>query len=154
MMEEVFDDEEDGDSTETMLHDIIPPRSRKFRFQYEYDFGDSWMHEIAVEGLIQAEPGVEYPLCLEGARAGPPEDCGGVWGYANLLERWQNRKGQEGEEEEDEEDLNWLGEDFDPEKFDPAAATEAMRAAWVDEDEDEDEDEDQDEDEDEDEGEE
>ncbi len=55
------------------------------RFRYEYDFGDSWEHDIVVEAVLPAEPGVAYPRCTGGRRAGPPEDSGGVWGYADLL---------------------------------------------------------------------
>ena len=46
---------------------------------------DSWEHEIVVEGIVPAEPNVRYPRCVDGRRASPPEDCGGAWGYAELL---------------------------------------------------------------------
>ena len=53
---------------------------------YEYDFGDSWDHLITVERILPADPAVAPRAeCLEGARACPPEDCGGVGGYADLL---------------------------------------------------------------------
>lgn len=51
---------------------------------YKYDFGDGWTHEILLEGILLAETGVKYPRCLAGERACPPEDCGGVPGYARL----------------------------------------------------------------------
>ena len=54
-------------------------------FLYEYDYGDGWMHVIVVEGFWTASPGVHYPRCLEGKRACPPEDVGGVGGYEELL---------------------------------------------------------------------
>lgn len=53
---------------------------------YEYDFGDGWSHEIVLVGVLLKEPGRKYPVCLDGARACPPEDCGGVSGYEELLE--------------------------------------------------------------------
>ncbi|MBI3775903.1 MAG: plasmid pRiA4b ORF-3 family protein [Gammaproteobacteria bacterium] len=53
---------------------------------YEYDFGDSWEHELNIEKVLEPEPSVHYPVCLAGARACPPEDCGGTYGYKNLLE--------------------------------------------------------------------
>ncbi|MGD0125154.1 MAG: plasmid pRiA4b ORF-3 family protein [Terriglobia bacterium] len=53
---------------------------------YTYDFGDSWEHAIVVERVLPPEPGVTYPVCVAGKLQGPPEDCGGVPGYYNLLE--------------------------------------------------------------------
>jgi len=58
----------------------------KQKLIYEYDFGDGWEHEILLEKILPPEPGVRYPRCIGGARACPPEDCGGPGGYAELLE--------------------------------------------------------------------
>ncbi len=85
----------------------------KSKFIYEYDFGDSWMHEILVEKILPPEKGIRSPVCLAGARACPPEDCGGVGGYANLLEAI-NDPGHP----EHEDLLEWVGGGFDPEAFD------------------------------------
>ena len=52
----------------------------KSKFIYEYDFGDSWLHEVVVEKILPAEPGILYPICLTGRRSCPPEDCGGTGG--------------------------------------------------------------------------
>ena len=82
---------------------------------YEYDFGDSWEHEITLEKILPAEENVKYPKCIAGERACPPEDCGGVWGYEELLEVMQDKT-----HERYEELSEWLEDDFDPEKFDPA----------------------------------
>ncbi len=81
-------------------------------FVYEYDFGDSWEHLITVEKILTREPGVAYPRCLAGRRAGPPEDCGGAWGYARLIEVTGDPKHPEYEEMRE-----WLGENIDPERF-------------------------------------
>jgi len=122
LTEEDFEEFDYRDSTTTMLSDILPETSKRFRFQYEYDFGDSWYHEVLFEGLVRAESKVKYPLCLEGERACPPEDCGGIWGYPDFIEAIQNP-----DHERHEELLEWVGGRFDPEAFDPAKATKAMR---------------------------
>lgn len=86
------------------------------RLDYEYDFGDAWRHRIAVEAVVEPEPGVTYPRCTEGRRAAPPEDSGGPFGYPELLALLANP-----EAEGHGELLAWLGEPFDPEAFDLAA---------------------------------
>lgn len=55
------------------------------RLEYEYDFGDGWSHEIMLVGILLKEPRLKYPLCVDGRRACPPEDCGGIEGYEELL---------------------------------------------------------------------
>ena len=79
----------------------------------KYDFGDSWEHELLVEKRLPLEAGKRYPVCLTGKRACPPEDCGGIWGYASLLEAIRDP-----EHPEHEEMLEWVGGEFDPEAFD------------------------------------
>ena len=63
--------------------------------EYDYDFGDGWRHKVLLEGVLLKEPSVKYPVCLAGARACPPEDCGGIPGYENLLEVLSNPKSSE-----------------------------------------------------------
>ena len=82
--------------------------------KYEYDFGDGWVHEIRLEQILPRKEGVDYPICIAGKRACPPEDCGGVWGYESLLEAIRDES-----HEEHERMLEWLGGEFDPEYFDP-----------------------------------
>lgn len=81
---------------------------------YVYDFGDDWVHTVRLEKVLPREEGAEYPRCVGGKRACPPEDCGGPWGYARLLEILRDR-----EHPEHREWLEWLGRPFDPEDFDP-----------------------------------
>ena len=81
--------------------------------EYEYDYGDSWIHEVQLEGILPREKGIKYPKCIGGARACPPEDCGGIPGYQSLLEVISNP-----ESDEYEEMIQWLGDEFDPERFD------------------------------------
>lgn len=84
----------------------------KFKFSYIYDLGDDWEHEIFVEKILPLSDGVNYPICLTGKRACPPEDCGGVWGYAELLEVLQEPEHPEYETYQD-----WVGEGFNPDAF-------------------------------------
>src|SRR5262245_28875683 len=84
LMQENFEDMEYEDSTTTNISDIMPQTDKRFRFQYEYDFGDSWNHEVLFEGMVQSVSKVKYPLCVEGERACPPEDCGGMRAYGDL----------------------------------------------------------------------
>jgi hypothetical protein len=121
LMQENFEDMEYKDSTTTKISDILPKTSKRFRFQYEYDFGDSWYHEVLFEGVVRADSTVKYPRCLEGERACPPEDCGGVWGYADFVEAIQNK-----DHEQHEQLLEWVGGQFDPEAFDIEAVNKEL----------------------------
>ena len=87
------------------------------KLRYEYDFGDGWDHDIVVEAVQPAEQAVAYPRCITGRRACPPEDCGGIWGYYELLNTLANPR-----HENHTQMLWWLGisspADFDPGRFD------------------------------------
>lgn len=80
---------------------------------YIYDFGDNWEHKIKLEKILPREQNVNYPVCIKGKRACPPEDCGGINGYYNLLEVISDP-----ENEEYEEMMEWVGGKFDPGHFD------------------------------------
>ncbi len=109
------------DSLETRISRIVPEDGKPFRFDYEYDFGDGWEHEILFEGCLCAEKGVRYPLCVEGERACPPEDVGGPPGYEEYLEALGNPEHENWDEMSD-----WQGP-CRPEHFDAAATTKDMR---------------------------
>jgi hypothetical protein len=127
LMAENFTEMNYADSTRTMLSDIVPDGGERFRFEYEYDFGDGWQHEVLFEGRLRTEPGKRYPSCVEGARNCPPEDVGGVWGYADFLEAIADPK-----HEAHDEMRQWVGGKFDPERFDPSAATRRMKRGLTD----------------------
>ena len=110
------------DSTQTQISDLVPKGGERFLFGYEYDFGDSWHHEILFEGCLQSKRGVPYPICVEGERACPPEDVGGIGGYYRFLKAIADPK-----HKQHEELLEWIGGKFDPEKFDVEKATRKMR---------------------------
>jgi len=109
------------DSKKILVSGIVPHDGKKIAFRYTYDFGDNWEHEILFEGIVKPEPGKRYPLCLEGEQACPPENCGGTPGYEHLLCVLRDP-----EDEEYDEVLEWVGEDFAPEAFDPKIATVRM----------------------------
>lgn len=87
---------------------------RGSKFQYIYDFGDDWLHDIKVEKMLERDPEMKYPVCIEAAGAAPPEDCGGLWGYYDMLEAIADP-----EHPEHEDYVEWWGEDtLDPDAVD------------------------------------
>lgn len=85
---------------------------RRRKFRYEYDFGDGWQHEIRIEKPTPAEPATG-PHLIDGERACPPEDCGGVWGYANLVDAVADPN-----HPDHAQLLDWVGGSYDPAAFD------------------------------------
>jgi hypothetical protein len=93
------------------LSDVVP--DEKTKFDYEYDLGDSWHHIVLVEKILYSEEGLERPVCLEGKRCAPPEDCGGKSGYRTFLKAISDPN-----HPDHEWLLEWAGGEFDPERFD------------------------------------
>jgi hypothetical protein len=105
-------DDDDLPEEDYTLADVAPKKRAKIR--YEYDFGDGWEHEILVENTDYSNPDWPYPVyCLEGVRACPPEDCGGVGGYMDFCEAMADKKHPEHRELKE-----WFGGKYDPEHFD------------------------------------
>jgi hypothetical protein len=127
LLDDDFGDSECVDSTTTMVSKIVSKTSKRLAFKYEYDFGDGWDHEVLFEGCPPVDPKAKYPLCLEGERACPPEDVGGVWGYQEFLVAIADPK-----HKEHENLLRWCGGKFSPGEFDPARATRAMKKGLLD----------------------
>ena len=94
-------------------------------FEYVYDFGDDWEHELVLEGTVPPELSVRYPACSDGARACPPEDSGGPHGYMYLLEARADPGNPEYAEV-----LNWLDPTFDSEAFDPIVTNDVLGVAF------------------------
>lgn len=84
---------------------------------YTYDFGDDWGHDVSVVAIAPQATGVSYPVCVDGRRACPPEDCGGPWGYEEMIAALADPK-----HEQHEEMREWAGK-FDPEDFDPSGVS-------------------------------
>jgi len=89
----------------------------KSKMLYTYDMGDNWEHEVVLEKILPPEVGQTYPVCIKGKGKCPPEDCGGVYGYGDLLEILANPA-----HEEYESMCEWLdieeGSEWDPQEFD------------------------------------
>lgn len=100
------------DSASVTLRDLGLRRKNQ-KLTYHYDFGDDWLHEIVIESALPVDPDVKLPLCLTGRQACPPEDCGGIYGYYDLLEAISDP-----EHPEHEEMSEWMDPDFDPAAFD------------------------------------
>ena len=79
---------------------------------YTYDFGDSWEHSIVLEKRLPAAPTMAYPICADGQLACPPEDCGGIPGFYELLDALRDPTHEQHEELRD-----WVGDDYDPDAF-------------------------------------
>jgi hypothetical protein len=105
------------DESQFRIGDLMKPGDRA---GYEYDFGDGWDHELAIEASAVADAGTVYPACTGGEGACPPEDCGGPGGFADLKDTLAGPPGSEREEMR-----AWAGEDYDPAHFDLTAANAA-----------------------------
>ncbi len=89
-------------------------REPKQRIVYEYDFGDGWIHDIILEDVLPQVTREPLPFCVTGRRACPPEDCGGTWGYSELLQILSDPKHQQYQEMREWLDVD---DDFDPGAF-------------------------------------
>lgn len=109
------DDEDWGgklvDASKISLDSLIS--DKKVKFMYTYDFGDSWEHLIKVEKFLEKEENIKYPICIDGELNCPPEDCGGIPGFYNLLDIIGDKQ-----HPEHKEMLEWLGGQYDSEHFD------------------------------------
>ncbi len=109
------------DETRSRLSQVAPQAGKAF--EYLYDPGDGWEHNIVIEKTAASDkryPG--HPVCLAGARACPPEDCGGPFGYQDFLAAITNPK-----HKRHNEMCAWIGINFDPEYFDPAEINDALK---------------------------
>ena len=109
------------DERKVTLMQVAPRRLDELL--YEYDFGDSWEHTVTVAKILDPDAAAaKVALCLDGARACPPDDCGGAWGYEDLLKIIRNPR-----HKEHKTMLEWLGHPFDPEAFDLNKANTFLR---------------------------
>jgi Plasmid pRiA4b ORF-3-like protein len=110
------------DERKARLGRVLPSVGAKMTF--DYDFGDGWQHDVVVEAIGPGDKNVTYPRCVTGRRACPPDDCGGPWGYGDLLEVLADPNHPEHAAR-----LEWCGGPLDPEAFDIEATNTAMQHA-------------------------
>lgn len=108
----------------TALCEVL--RRPKDRLTYEYDFGDSWVHDVVLEAVLPPGKDGLYPLVEAGKRVCPPEDVGGDYGYVEFLEALVDPQ-----HPEHENMVEWIGGAFDPEAFDVVEANVAIHGGWV-----------------------
>jgi len=116
--DEDFEDEDIDDAGVRLCEVLRAP----MRFTYQYDFGDNWQHEVVVESIDPVPLILKFGVCLDGQRACPPEDCGGVHGFADFIEAVGDP-----DHEEHGDYLTWVGRPFDPEAFSVAGANAALQ---------------------------
>lgn len=97
--------------------------NKKSKFLYIYDFGDNWKHEVLLEDILPMDASVKYPVCLGGKRSGPIEDCGGPWGYQELLDILKDP-----EHPDYEDRLEWVPDNFYPELFDVSEMNKRLKS--------------------------
>lgn len=118
--DDLWDEMDNVDYKKMRISDLL--KKEKEKIVYEYDFGDGWEHDIILEKILQPDNNSKYPICLTGKRNCPPEDCGGIWGYSDMLEILKDP-----DHEEYESYIEWLGNKFDPEYFDNNEVNELLR---------------------------
>ena len=106
-----FEVEYTVDSRTVRLNQIL--KKEKSSINYEYDFGDNWQHTLILEKILSPDNQLQIPRCIAGRRNCPPEDCGGIWGYSEMLKILKQP-----DHEEYKSYMEWLDGDFDPDDFD------------------------------------
>jgi hypothetical protein len=117
--DDLWDEMDNIDYRFMILSDFL--KKEKEKIVYEYDFGDAWEHDIILEKILPVEDNVSYPVCIAGKMCCPPEDCGGIWGFANMLDILKQPK-----HEEYDSYIEWLGGNFDPKYFDISKINEIL----------------------------
>ncbi len=117
-----FDEFPDGELDEKSITVLQALRGVE-SFEFEYDFGDGWTHDITIEAAIESTFGLKHAVCLDGTNACPPEDCGGPGGFEYFLEALADPT-----HDEHEEYVDWIGSaTFDRSAFDLVTANAALQ---------------------------
>lgn len=114
-----FDEEleDQVDENNVLLSDVF--RKKESSLVYYYDFGDGWEHQITCEEVLLKTPETEV---IDGKRACPPDDCGGVPGYYRILEAFADSN-----DDEHDDLMDWLSDDYDPKFFDAEQINRALK---------------------------
>jgi len=118
--DDFWEEMDNVDYRKMKISDLL--KKEKEKIIYEYDFGDGWEHNIILEKILPFDDKLKYPVCLAGKMNCPPEDCGGIWGYSDMLEILKQP-----DHEEYENYHEWLGGDFDPAYFDETKVNESLK---------------------------
>jgi len=94
-------------------------------FEYVYDFGDYWCHDVTLVRGLMAREEDPPPLCWDGAMAGPPEDVGGIAGFADF-----KRILEDPMHEERNDWQTWAGSTYRPDCFSAKQATAGLIGWW------------------------
>lgn len=121
--DDFWDDSYSVDYKKMKISDLLTKMKEKII--YEYDFGDSWEHELILEKILPFDEKTKYPVCIAGEMNCPPEDCGGVWGYTDMIEILKNPDHKEYESYKE-----WLGDEFDTEYFDIDSVNNILRRIY------------------------
>jgi hypothetical protein len=111
-----------ADESSVLLADVAPVDTV---LRYDYDFGDGWEHVVEVVAVRPYDADVPPVACLAGARACPPEDCGGPPGYEHLLDALSDP-----DDAEHDDVVAWLGDHFDPAAFDIQSVNAHLEQMW------------------------
>jgi hypothetical protein len=114
---------EQADEKATRLDALL--RRPKDWLVYDYDFGDSWEHEVLLEAIRPCPTSTRLPMVLAGRGACPPEDVGGLPGYYHFLEAIKNPK-----HPKHNDMLEWAGKNFDAATFDVLEVNRAFHGGW------------------------
>lgn len=108
------------DERAATVHHVLPALKSKLR--WDYDFGDGWEHDVVVEAIDSPQDLQRYPVCLDGKRACPPDDCGGPSGYQHMLSVLADPGAPE-----HADTVSWMPNGFDANAFDVAAVNRRLR---------------------------
>jgi hypothetical protein len=118
---EMLEQEDIADDKDVALSAIFD--KPKISMEYEYDFGDSWEHDLILEKIIESDLNRNYPNCLEGKMNCPPEDSGGIFGFYENMKIFKNKKHREHKEIKE-----WIGKDYNPDFFDLQTVNENLKS--------------------------
>lgn len=114
--------EELADEASAVLGEVAGPDDL---IRYDYDLGDGWEHLVEVVAVEAYDGGAPPVEVLDGARAVPPEDCGGPSGYEHLVDALADPA-----DPEHEELVEWIGDAWDPEGFDRREVNRRLEPLW------------------------